>query len=380
MPRRRPSPFPTCLFLFATAAFILSVAFGAVVISIPAKIHETFGPPSPRLSKLQEVWLMGQLAWYHQNLTTAHDSSGAAQIFQIASGESPLSIAQRLQDQGLISEAQAWLAYLQYTGLDTSIQAGRYTLSAALSPLEIAQVLQDATPQSVAFHVLAGWRMEEVAEAIPASGLNIRAEDFLALARKRPQAYPFSETLPPTASAEGFLFAGGYEISRSASAADLLAMLLAGFEINLTKEIREGFKKQGLTLYEGVILASIVEREAIQEDEMPQIASVYLNRRAIDMKLDADPTVQYALGFNSEQNTWWTNPLSLDDLKVNSPYNTYQNPKFPPGPICNPGLAALQAAAFPAQTPYYYFRAACDHSGRHLYAETFEQHQANACP
>ena len=111
---------------------------------------------------------------------------------------------------------------------------------------------------------------------------------------------------------------------------------------------------------------------------MPRIASVFLNRRAIGMKLDSDPTVQYALGFNND--TWWTNPLSLADLQVDSPYNTYLNPGLPPGPICNPGLAALKAVAFPEQTPYFYFRAACDHSGRHLFAETFEQHKSNACP
>jgi UPF0755 protein len=101
------------------------------------------------------------------------------------------------------------------------------------------------------------------------------------------------------------------------------------------------------------------------------------------MKLDSDPTVQYALAESAGEPPeagWWKVPLSLKDLQVASPYNTYLNPGLPPGPIANPGLNALMAVAFPAQTPYYYFRAACDGSGKHLFAETFEQHQANGCP
>jgi UPF0755 protein len=144
--------------------------------------------------------------------------------------------------------------------------------------------------------------------------------------------------------------------------------------------MRTGFQRQGLNVYRAVILASIVSREAIIEDEMPMIASVFYNRLASGGKLDSDPTVQYALGYNQEQKTWWTNPLSLADLEIDSRYNTYKYPGLPPGPIANPGLEALKAVAFPAQTPYYYFRAACDGSGRHLFAETFEEHLGNACP
>jgi UPF0755 protein len=117
----------------------------------------------------------------------------------------------------------------------------------------------------------------------------------------------------------------------------------------------------------------------VVEDEMPLIASVFYNRLAVGWKLESDPTVQYALGYNEAQGTWWTNPLSAADLQVDSPY-TYVYSGLPPGPIANPGLAALKAVAFPAQTPYYYFRAACDGSGRHLFAETFDEHLGNACP
>ena len=105
-----------------------------------------------------------------------------------------------------------------------------------------------------------------------------------------------------------------------------------------------------LTVYQAVTLASMVEREAVHEEEQPLIASVYLNRLKIGMKLDADPTVQYAIGYNILQQTWWTNPLSLLDLQVNSVYNTYIYAGLPPTPIANPSLGALRAVAFPAET------------------------------
>ena len=194
-----------------------------------------------------------------------------------------------------------------------------------------------------------------------------------------PQQYSFSAELPGS-SLEGFLFPDSYTLPRQAAAEQLLATILRNFDNQVNAEIRAGFANQGLGLFEAVTLASMVEREAINDEEMPMLASVFYNRLLVNQRLASDPTVQYALGYNTEQGTWWTNPLSLADLEIDSPYNTYLYPNLPPGPICNPGLAAMRAVAFPAQTPYYYFRAACDGSGNHLFAETFEQHLANECP
>ncbi len=161
---------------------------------------------------------------------------------------------------------------------------------------------------------------------------------------------------------------------------ELLALILANFDRQVNSTLRQAFRDQGLTLYQAIILASIIEREAVMDEEMPVIASVFMNRLNNGMKLDSDPTVQYALGYNADQNTWWTNPLTRSDLQVNSPYNTYLNIGLPPGPISNPGLAALKAVAYPASTPYFYFRVACDGSARHQFAETYDQHLQNACP
>jgi len=129
-----------------------------------------------------------------------------------------------------------------------------------------------------------------------------------------------------------------------------------------------------------VTLASIVQREAIVVDEQPMIASVFYNRLRKPMKLDSDPTVQYAVGYNQSQKTWWTNPLSVKDLKIDSLYNTYIKVGLPPSPIASPGLSALRAVAYPAQSPYFYFRARCDGSGLHAFSSTYDEHLNNSCP
>ncbi len=185
---------------------------------------------------------------------------------------------------------------------------------------------------------------------------------------------------PANNQVEGYLLPGEYTVVRKISPPEFIKIFLTRFVQEVHSDYRTGFERQGFSLEEAVILASIVEREAVVDEEQAMIASVFINRIRAGMKLDSDPTVQYAVGYNEQQETWWTNPLTVQDLQINSPYNTYQVIGFPPGPISNPGLDALKSVAYPAETPYYYFRAACDGSGRHLFAVTYEEHLGNACP
>jgi len=365
----KPSRSRYCaIFLLPLIAALGLLFFYLVIlpVSAPGRITAAFGPPSPNLNLFERIGLTLQLYRYSDQLTNPANPFGDLASFQIVLGESPVAVSARLEEQGLIQNADAFRAYLIYSGLDTQIQAGEYTLSPALDSLEIAQALLDPNPAAATLVILAGWRIEEVGAAMPTSGLTIPFEEFIDLAEAE--------------SSEGYLLPGAYELPRATDAGALLATLRASFDQAITDELRSGFEQQGLSAHEAVILASIVEREAIVDEEMPLIASVFLNRLNIGMKLDSDPTVQYAIGYNHVQGQWWTNPLSLADLQIDSPYNTYLYPGLPPGPICNPGMNALRAVAFPAQTPYFYFRAACDGSGKHLFAETFEEHQANACP
>jgi UPF0755 protein len=176
------------------------------------------------------------------------------------------------------------------------------------------------------------------------------------------------------------MFPGVYRLKRDIPLEAFLVTVLQQFDEQVSQDMRDAYKQRGLKLAEAVALASVVQREAIVEEEQPIIASVFYNRLADGMKLESDPTVQFALGYNKKQSTWWTNPLSSDDLQIDSPYNTYINAGLPPGPISSPGISALRAVAYPAETPYYYFRARCDGSGKHSFAQTYEEHVQNACP
>jgi len=335
-------------------------------VTMPKQVKATFGSPAPNLGLVDRTSLTLQLYRYSDQLTEPTNPFGNITSFQIVLGESPIAVSQRLEEGGLIQSAEAFRVYLIYSGMDTQIQAGEYTLSPALNSLEIAQALLDPNPTNATLVILPGWRLEEVGVAVPTSGLSIKREEFVDLAEAE--------------FAEGYLLPGTYELPRSTAAPALITTLRATFDLSITDEMLGGFEQQGLSLHEAVILASIIEREAVVDEEMPLIASVFFNRLAIGMKLETDPTVQYAIGYNHAQSRWWTNPLTLQDLQINSPYNTYIYPGLPPGPICSPGINALRAVAFPAQTPYYYFRATCDDSGRHFFAETFAEHQGNACP
>lgn len=347
------------------------------VFYIPSQATWIYGAPSQELSLPQRIQYSALLLWYDGLLTQPLDVNGAEQVFTVESGESVDSIANRLEEVGLIRDAGAFRAFLIYAGLDVTIQSGEYKLSTKMSAIEIARELQDATPEEVTFVILPGWRMEEIAASLPTSGLAITPDEFLSTARR---SYPDYDFLAGATTTEGFLFPDTYIVPRSVTVDLFVNGLLRNFGLHMTPDLTHEFERKGLTVYQAVTLASLVEREAVKDEEKPLIASVYLNRYQMNMKLDADPTVQYALGYSLVQQSWWTSPLTLIDLQVNSPYNTYINVGLPPTPIASPSMEALRAVAFPAETNYLYFRAKCDGSGLHDFSETFEEHLANGCP
>lgn len=346
--------------------------------TIPGQARKLFGPSSTALNPIDKAWYGARLLLDQAKLLNPA-GEGAEQPFVIQSGESVNSVAFRLEENGLIQDASVFRLYMIYTGMDQTMQAGIYTLNPAMTPLEIANNIQKPTTQEVTFVILAGWRAEEIANLLPTSGLSVTPAEFLALV-KSASGLTLPDGLEPGSNLEGFLAPGEYQLRRDISPENLVQTFLDRFSNELTPDILAGFERQGLTLQEAVTLASIVQKEGVVDDEDPMIASVFYNRMQAGMNLDSDPTVQYALGYNEDQGTWWTNPLSADDLKVDSSFNSYLYAGLPPHPISNPGLSALQAVAYPAQSPYYYFRARCDGTGTHAFARTYEEHIQNACP
>jgi len=297
--------------------------------------------------------------------------------FIVEPGETAAEIAKRLTDEGLVSDAELFRRYVQYHGMDAGIEVGEFTLRQTMTIPEIAQALQQGQRPEQAITIQEGLRLEQVATVV-GEQTNISPEDFTVLVttgwRDSGLTFDFLADLPPDATLEGFLFPETYRLPEEPTGVDLLSRMLETFEARVPSEMRAAAANQGLNLYELVTLASIVERESVLDEERPLIAGVYHNRLAGGWFFGACPTVQYALG---APDNWWPQ-FTLEATGVDSPYNTYHNLGLPPGPICSPGLASIQASAYPAETDYFFFLADCTkENGSHLFAVTQEEHNAN---
>lgn len=370
---------PIFLLFLMTVVAVIAVGILAGYFYIRDYTKEIFGPPTSEMTLTQQILFPMELFFKRNELTSPMDIESAEQSFTIEQGESVSLISLRLEQDGLIDDAELFRTYLIYSGFDRLLQAGNFRVSAAMSPVEIAAELLDAASDEAVVTILAGWRIEEIAENVAGSGLDITAEEFIAVAYA-PSSVQLSY-LPESdlSSLEGYLYPGTYVFQREADLDAVMEAVLSAFAENMDVSLLDGFERQGLTVNEAITLASIIEKEAVLEDEKPLIASVFFNRLAEGMRLETDPTVQYALGYQTDTGSWWKSPLAAADLAVDSPYNTYVYFGLPPSPISNPDLISLRAVAFPAETPYFYFRAACDESGRHNFAITYEEHLDNAC-
>jgi UPF0755 protein len=299
----------------------------------------------------------------------AKDPHAETRTFVIARGESVGSIARRLESEGFIRSTLAFMYVLYDTGREDSLQSGTYTVSAGLTPRELSQVFEKAPGEQTVLRIIDGWRLNEVATAVNKAFPGIARDDFLKAAVVGDRQNTVLAGLKPDQSLEGFLFPDTYFFKPTATPTQIVDTLLDQFEQRAGQALRQSAVDHKTTIYDIVKLASIVEREARDRKESPTIAGVYTNRLKIGMKLDADPTIQYAIGQWRE--------LTLADLEIDSPYNTYKVAGLPPTPICNAGQAALEAAAKPSDVPYLFFVAKNDGTGDHAFAKTIEEQEAN---
>jgi UPF0755 protein len=310
--------------------------------------------------------------------------------FTVAPGTPARRIAENLAAAGLVADARLFEAYVRSTGIAERLEAGNFTLRTDMTPVEIAQALQNALADSITVSVPEGWRLEQTADTLDKAG-KISGTDYRELASNptwKPDSaegtgnpFAFLSLRPEGATLEGYLFPDTYQLdAENASAAELLRRQLETFARRALPAYTEAFtqSRTRLSLHEVLTLASIVEREAAVADERPMIARVYLNRLESGMKLDADPTVQYAMGYQQDSGQWWKTPVSLEEYAgVVSPYNTYLNAGLPPGPIASPGLESIEAVLAPAEHDFIYFVALPDGSGRHAFSRTLEEHIEN---
>ncbi len=369
------------VFLLGLAAIALIVGVGAIFVrnnATGAGITVAEGGPSvghaPQGAEELAIYMFLQARADEINAALSDDPADLA--FTIEPGESALSVGKRLQEMGLIADAQLFRQFMRYNNLDVSIEAGDYTLRGNMNMKEIGQALQKAKFEEVVVTIPEGWRAEQIAEMLTAEEI-MDGSEFLAMVREGAAVeHNLLFDRPAGRSYEGYLFPDTYRLPVPARPEDLVVRMLDNLAAKLPANTFELAGRQNLTFYQILTVASIVEREAVIAEERPIIAGVYLNRLAQGMYLQADPTVQYAMGYQPEADQWWKTPVTLDEYSsVNSPYNTYLNPGLPPGPIANPGIDSIIAALEPAETNYLFFVAYGD--GAHIFAETYEEHQKN---
>ncbi|OGE30905.1 hypothetical protein A2631_04455 [Candidatus Daviesbacteria bacterium RIFCSPHIGHO2_01_FULL_44_29] len=313
------------------------------------------------------VIFLGYYSYLNSLKEPVDPKSTTESVFVITIGESIDSIASDLaQDTAnigetprprLIRSAEVFKSELKKKNLDSKIQAGDYKLSQSMT---LDQIIDALTKGAVDRWVtlLEGWRVEEMGEKL-SSELGIQSAEFIKQAKKY----------------EGYLFPDTYLFNKDATIETIISTLKNTFNQRYSDELQAKVRANGLTPDQGVILASIVEREARSDKVRTQVASILLKRFKIGMGLNVDAAIQYALGYQASEKSWWKKGLTRDDLKVDSPYNTYIHAGLPPTPICNPSLSSLQAVANASSTPYlYYFH---DSQGNSYYAKTLEEHNAN---
>ena len=295
--------------------------------------------------------------WYKEGLLPVDSADKTPVIFVIKPGSSVNLISRDLESQKLIRNRLAFYIQIKLTGTEKRIQYGDFRLNRQMSGSEIAKELTHGT-LDVWVTIIEGMRVEEVATVL-SKQLDLPESVFVSMAQNK----------------EGYLFPDTYLIPKGSSAQQVLAILENNFQTKVTESIKKDLTKTGLTFNSAIILASMLEREAQTLNDKQIITGILLNRLEIDMALQIDATVQYALGYSNQEHTWWKKDLSLQDLKIDSPYNTYLQTGLPPGPIASPGLESILAVGSYKENDYLFYLT--DKEGQMHYAKTLEGHNKN---
>jgi UPF0755 protein len=291
--------------------------------------------------------------------------SEATKRIEIRRGLRTSTILENLQKEGLVRDRWIPLVYMKLLRSRDSLKAGVYEFDKALSPVDVIDKLVRGDVILKSITIREGLDRFAIARLFAAEGLGTEEQ----WKKVTDEADLIRDIAPEAESLEGYLFPDTYKFDPGTPAATIARAMVANFRKNWGSEI--ALIVTGLTPHQTVTLASIVETEARLPQERPLVASVYFNRIQKRMLLGADPTVIYALKLEGR----WDGNIRKGDLQNPSPYNTYKSPGLPPGPIANPGLASLRAAAAPASTPYLYFVARND--GSHEFSTNHAEHNRN---
>ncbi len=289
--------------------------------------------------------------------------------FTINQGATTAQVAQELENKKLIRSAIIFKYLVRSSKAESSLMPGVYSISPHMTPQEILNTITvPQMPNTVKVTIPEGYTVKQIIQTLTAKGLSTENE-LMHVMEKDDFAYDFLKNLPSGEHRlEGYLFPDTYFFEPKTTAHELIDVMLKRFSQELTAENVAQLKQSGLSIHQWVTLASMVEREAVKAEERPTIASVMFNRLKINMPLQIDATIQFLLPKSKVL-------LTYDDLKIESPYNTYLHIGLPPGPIASPGSSSLQAVLHPDKTDYIYYVAKGD--GYHAFSKTYQEQLKN---
>ncbi|MFH1461082.1 MAG: endolytic transglycosylase MltG [Patescibacteria group bacterium] len=297
-------------------------------------------------------YLSGLIFYFNYQISNPLTESSQEQIFTIESGRGLREIANNLDEAQLIRNKTLFVAYALYKGWAAQLKAGDYALSPNLTIGQIVRkiVAGEVISQDITITIPEGFTLKQIDARLAEAGL-IESGQLLA----KPEL-------------EGYLFPDTYQFNRKADLDEMIVEMRDNFDRKLDQELVVEIRRQGKTIRQIVIMASLLEKEVPLYSDMRIVSGIFWKRIENDYPLQSCATIAYILGINK-----WI--YSTEDTEIDSLYNTYQNAGLPPGPICNPGLLAIKAAIYPVDTDYYFFLSTPD--GQTIFSRTFKEHQAN---
>ncbi len=290
--------------------------------------------------------------------------------FLVERGRGVKEIGARLQKENLI-RSQFWFkVYVWIENQSPNLQAGEYALSPSMNIPQVVDMLTGGKiiPNEAQLTFPEGFTIGQIKARLIEAGVAAADSFDNGKINGFQVQYKFLSGVSPEAGLEGFLFPDTYRFKKDIKKEEIVKRFLDNFDHKLTPAWREEISRQGKTIYQIITLASIVQQESLNEQEMPMIAGIFYNRLNQGILLQSDATVNYATGKKSRQ-------ASADDIKINSPYNTYLYTGLPPTPICNSGIEAIKAAIYPQTSDYFYFLHPLNSQA--VYSKTLEEHNRN---